>query len=113
MGAVLGLIHVMLRLDHPEELGAGVATAFVATIYGVGAANLIFLPLGTRLSGVAEGLERNRNVVIQGFLLLAEGKPGISIRQSLQSLLPQAHGKAKPAAAPDGEPSGALAGEAA
>ncbi len=48
MGAVLGLIHVMMRLDHPEELGEGIATAFVATIYGVGCANLIFLPLGTR-----------------------------------------------------------------
>jgi chemotaxis protein MotA len=113
MGAVLGLIHVMLRLDHPEELGAGVATAFVATIYGVGAANLIFLPLGTRLTAVAEVLERERNIVIQGFLLLAEGKPGISIRQSLQSLLPQAHGKAKPAAAAGGEPAGAIAGEPA
>ncbi len=44
MGAVLGLIHVMMRLDHPAELGEGIATAFVATIYGVGAANLIFLP---------------------------------------------------------------------
>jgi chemotaxis protein MotA len=113
MGAVLGLIHVMLRLDHPAELGAGVATAFVATIYGVGAANLIFLPLGTRLSAVAEGLERERNIVIQGFLLLAEGKPGIAIRQSLQSLLPKTHGKVKPAVGANGEPAGGLAGEAA
>ena len=46
MGAVLGLIHVMMRLDHPAELGEGIATAFVATIYGVGSANLIALPLG-------------------------------------------------------------------
>ncbi|MDR3520765.1 MAG: flagellar motor protein [Acidocella sp.] len=87
MGAVLGLIHVMMRLDHPEELGEGVATAFVATIYGVGAANLIFLPLGTRFAALAEARAREREIIIQGFVLLAEGKPGILIRQNLQSLL--------------------------
>ncbi len=92
MGAVLGLIHVMMRLDHPEELGEGVATAFVATIYGVGAANLIFLPLGTRFAAVAETRARERDIIIQGFALLAEGKPGILIRQNLQSLLAD-HGK--------------------
>jgi chemotaxis protein MotA len=92
MGAVLGLIHVMLRLDHPEELGEGVATAFVATIYGVGAANLIFLPLGTRFKALAESRARERQIIIRGFLLLAEGKPGILIRQNLQSFLSE-HGK--------------------
>jgi chemotaxis protein MotA len=106
MGAVLGLIHVMLRLDHPEELGAGIATAFVATIYGVGGANLIFLPLGTRLAAMAEARERERHIIIQGFLLIAEGKPGIVIRQTLQSFLTEKKA-AKPAAAasaPMGEP---------
>ncbi|OYV41281.1 MAG: flagellar motor protein [Rhodospirillales bacterium 20-64-7] len=108
MGAVLGLIHVMMRLDHPEELGEGVATAFVATIYGVGAANLIFLPLGTRFAALAETLERERNIIIQGFVLLAEGKPGILIRQNLQSLLAE-HGK-KPSKKPsEAEASGETA----
>ena len=87
MGAVLGLIHVMMRLDHPSELGEGIATAFIATIYGVGFANLIALPLGGRLKSIAKELERERMVVIQGFLLLAEGKPGIVIRQTLKSFL--------------------------
>ncbi len=85
MGAVLGLIHVMMRLDHPDELGEGIATAFIATIYGVGFANLIALPLGARLKSIAKELERERMVVIQGFLLLAEGKPGIVIRQTLKN----------------------------
>jgi chemotaxis protein MotA len=102
MGAVLGLIHVMLRLSHPEELGEGVATAFVATIYGVGFANLVFLPLGNRLKAVAKELERERHVVIQGFVLLAEGKPGIIIRQNLSSFVTEkGKPKAKPAAADD------------
>ena len=87
MGAVLGLIHVMMRLDHPSELGEGIATAFIATIYGVGFANLIALPLGGRLKSIAKEMERERMVVIQGFLLLAEGKPGIVIRQTLKSFL--------------------------
>lgn len=87
MGAVLGLIHVMMRLNHPEELGVGIATAFVATIYGVGAANLIFLPLGTRFSRLAAVCEHERHFMIQGFMLIAEGKPGILIRQTLESFL--------------------------
>jgi chemotaxis protein MotA len=94
MGAVLGLIHVMMRLDHPEELGAGVATAFVATIYGVGAANLIFLPVGTRLSGLAKLRERERQLVIQGFMLIKEGKSGLMIKQTLHSFL-TGHAKGK------------------
>jgi chemotaxis protein MotA len=107
MGAVLGLIHVMMRLNHPEELGAGIATAFVATIYGVGAANLVFLPIGTRFKFMAEAQERNRAIVIQGFVLLAEGKPGIMIRQNLQSFI---HEKAKPKKdAAEEEPAGAPA----
>ena len=93
MGAVLGLIHVMMRLDHPAELGEGIATAFVATIYGVGFANLIALPLGLRLKRLAQELERERHIVIQGFILLAEGKPGIVIRQNLLSFVTD---KAKP-----------------
>jgi chemotaxis protein MotA len=105
MGAVLGLIHVMMRLDHPEELGEGIATAFVATIYGVGFANLIALPLGARLKHLAKELERERHVVIQGFMLLAEGKPGIVIRQNLQSFLESEKPKAKPDTAD--EPAGA------
>jgi chemotaxis protein MotA len=110
MGAVLGLIHVMMRLDHPEELGEGIATAFVATIYGVGFANLVALPVGTRLKAIAGELERERDVVIQGFVLLAEGKPGILIRQHLASFLPHnKKAKAKAAAGDADEPAGAPA----
>jgi chemotaxis protein MotA len=109
MGAVLGLIHVMMRLDHPEELGEGIATAFVATIYGVGAANLVFLPLGTRLKNLAKELAREREVVIQGFVMLAEGKPGMVIKQNLQTFL---HDKPKAKAA-EQEPAGETAGQAA
>lgn len=87
LGAVMGLIHVMMELNHPDRLGGGIATAFVATVYGVGFANLIALPLGARLKSIAKELERERSVVIQGFILLSEGKPGVMIRQTLKNYL--------------------------
>jgi chemotaxis protein MotA len=87
LGAVLGLIHVMTRLDHPAELGPGIATAFTATIYGVGAANLCFLPLSARLASAAAARNRDRQIIVQGFVLLSEGKSGTLIRQNLQSFL--------------------------
>ncbi len=49
IGAVLGLIHVMQSLDDPSKLGAGIATAFVATIYGIGLANILALPIAGKL----------------------------------------------------------------
>ncbi len=109
LGAVMGLIHVMMRLDHPEELGEGIATAFIATVYGVGFANLVALPLGMRLKSIARAAERDRQVVIQGLLLLAEGKPRIVIRQTLQIYLEGEEEEAQPQKAPSsqGEPAAA------
>ena len=49
LGAVLGLIHVMENLDHPEAIGPGIAVAFVATLYGVGSANIFFIPIGKKI----------------------------------------------------------------
>lgn len=85
LGAVMGLIHVMMELNHPDQLGSGIATAFIATVYGVGFANLVALPLGARLKSIAKDLERERFVIIQGFILLSEGKSGIIIRQILKN----------------------------
>jgi chemotaxis protein MotA len=52
LGAVLGLIHVMENLSDPSRLGAGIAVAFVSTVYGVGLANLLFHPVGNKLKGI-------------------------------------------------------------
>jgi chemotaxis protein MotA len=52
LGAVLGLIHVMENLSDPSKLGAGIAVAFVSTIYGVGLANLFFYPVGNKIKGI-------------------------------------------------------------
>jgi chemotaxis protein MotA len=87
LGAVLGLIHVMLRLNHPSELGGGIATAFVATVYGVGSANLIFFPLGHRLKMIAGGRTVYREIATEGFLLLREKTNPRRIRSSLEQML--------------------------
>lgn len=63
LGAVLGLIHVMENLNDPSKLGGGIATAFVATVYGVGSANLIFLPIGSKIKRRL-ALEKERRVLI-------------------------------------------------
>ena len=73
LGAVIGLIHVMGNLTDPAKLGAGVAVAFVATIYGVGSANLILLPLASKLRQRAEAATRRREMLIDAALAVQEG----------------------------------------
>lgn len=73
LGAVLGLIHVMENLTDPSRLGAGIATAFVATIYGVGLANLIFLPLANKLKVHIAREVTYREILVDGLLCIANG----------------------------------------
>lgn len=73
IGAVLGLIHVMSNISDTSKLGSGIAVAFVATIYGVGIANLIFLPLGNRLKKVASDQVRLREMILSGALGIPKG----------------------------------------
>ena len=78
VGAVIGLMRVMQNFSVPADMGQGIATAFVATIYGVGAANLIFLPLATRLRARARVEALRRELMIDGVLALRDGaSPGV------------------------------------
>lgn len=73
LGAVLGLIHVMENLSDPSKLGGGIAVAFVATVYGVGIANLLFLPVATKLKRKL-GVEKERQILIaEGVLSIQAG----------------------------------------
>lgn len=73
LGAVMGLIHVMENLADPSRLGAGIATAFVATVYGVGSANLVFLPIGRKLQGHVSQLIVVRDIFVDGLVGIANG----------------------------------------
>jgi chemotaxis protein MotA len=73
LGAVMGLIHVMENLSDPTKLGAGIAVAFVATIYGVGLANLAYLPMATKLKVHVARHVAYREMMIDGLLGIANG----------------------------------------
>lgn len=87
IGAVLGLIHVMENLSDPSKLGAGIAVAFVATIYGVGLANLILIPLGNKLKAVAQSETQMRAMIIEGLVSISHGENPRHIEAKLQGYL--------------------------
>ena len=73
LGAVMGLIHVMENLSDPTKLGAGIAVAFVATIYGVGLANLVYLPIAGKLRYYIGRMVAAREMLIDGLVGIAVG----------------------------------------
>ena len=84
IGAVMGLMSVMKNLADPSKLGPGIAAAFVATIYGVAAANMIFLPMANKLKGIIHGQSQIRNMLIDGLISIAEGDNPRNIEAKLQ-----------------------------
>ncbi len=73
IGAVIGLIQVMQHLDHMDQVGRGIAVAFVATIYGVGAANIFFLPAAGKLRQRAREDQRLQEMALEGVISIIEG----------------------------------------
>ncbi|MAZ88211.1 MAG: flagellar motor protein [Cellvibrionaceae bacterium] len=88
IGAVMGLIHVMRNLADPNELGPGIAIAFVATIYGVGFANLFLLPIANKIKACVHQQSQYRELIIEGIVSIAEGENPRSIETKLESYLP-------------------------
>jgi chemotaxis protein MotA len=87
IGAVLGLMAVMQNLADPSKLGKGIAAAFVATIYGIGFANLFFLPVASKLKVAIQGMSQAREMVIEGMISIAQGENPRSIEAKLQGYL--------------------------
>ncbi len=83
LGAVLGLMHVMNNLEDPSKLGAGIATAFVATIYGVGFANLFFLPVASKLRTIVSEQIQLKELLLDGIVSIAEGQNPRNIESRL------------------------------
>ncbi|HEY8036507.1 MAG TPA: flagellar motor protein [Methylobacter sp.] len=90
LGAVTGLIHVMQNLTNPGLLGHGIATAFVATIYGVGSANLIFLPVANKLKAHVLALTQAREMLTEGIISIADGENPRNIKLKLGGYLQSA-----------------------
>jgi chemotaxis protein MotA len=84
VGAVLGLIHVMGNLSDPSKLGEGIAVAFVATIYGVSFANLVFFPMGGKLNHLIQSNQRLDEMLIEGLVAISEGENPVVIRAKLE-----------------------------
>ena len=87
IGAVMGLIQVMQNLSDPSKLGAGIAVAFVATIYGLFAANLVMIPLGTRIKFIYQDIFLYKNMIVEGVLSIQAGESPVLIERKLQSFL--------------------------
>ena len=84
LGAVLGLIHVMENLADPSKLGGGIAVAFVATVYGVGSANLFFLPVANKLKSIVHNRSKLQEMQVDGLVAIAEGENPRIIEGRLQ-----------------------------
>jgi chemotaxis protein MotA len=91
IGAVLGLIQVMQHLDKIDEVGKGIAVAFVATLYGVGAANLILLPAAGKLKIRIRDEQIVREMTIEGIVSILEGMNPHMLEEKLLGFLTEAH----------------------
>ncbi len=109
IGAVMGLIQVMQNLADIDEVGRGIAAAFVATIYGVASANIIFLPAAAKLKARAHEMVRVRELILEGILGIAEGVNQKLIRIKLESYIEKtsASKKAQKSTAAAGAPAAA------
>ncbi len=87
LGAVLGLIHVMENLTDPSKLGAGIAVAFVATVYGVGMANLVYLPISGKLKMRKKTMLVAKEIMLVGVISILEGENPRLIEDKLKSYL--------------------------
>lgn len=90
LGAVLGLVHVMQSLAEPAKLGAGIAVAFIATIYGVGSANLLFLPIAGKLKIIIGEQVNMREMLIDGLCMVANAENPRFIETKLKGYVEEA-----------------------
>jgi chemotaxis protein MotA len=87
IGAVLGLMAVMQNLADPSKLGQGIAAAFTATVYGIGLANLFFLPVAGKLKGIVAEQTQVREMVIEGVVSIVLGENPRAIESKLRGFL--------------------------
>ena len=116
IGAVMGLIQVMKHLEDMKEVGQGIAVAFVATVYGVGSANIFFLPAASKMRARVREAALLKEMVLEGVTGIVEGLNPTLIRMKLESFdpHPKPEKNAKPAGGqrtPESSPQTAPAGD--
>jgi chemotaxis protein MotA len=99
IGTVMGLVHVLENLSNPDELGHLIAGAFVATLWGVMTANVMWLPIGSRLARIGQLESTRMELVIEGVLAVQAGANPRVVAQRLESLIPAADRAAEAKAA--------------
>jgi chemotaxis protein MotA len=87
LGTVMGLVRVLSNLSNPNELSAAIAVAFIATLYGVGLANLVWLPIGAKLKGMSKQEVWLREVSREGILSVQAGDNPRIVREKLEAYL--------------------------
>jgi chemotaxis protein MotA len=90
IGTVMGLISVLQKLDQPETLGPAISGAFIATLLGVGIANVVFLPVALRLKQLSEAEVEARYLVLEGILAIQSGDNPRVVEEKLISYVPPA-----------------------
>jgi chemotaxis protein MotA len=98
IGTVMGLVHVLANLDKPATLGPAISSAFVATLWGVLSANVIWLPVAARLNRLSAVEAEEMELVIDGVLAIQAGSNPRLVAQKLRSLLPPDEAKKADAA---------------
>ena len=105
IGTVFGLVHVLENLDEPATLGPAISAAFIATLLGVGIANVVFLPIANRLKQLSAAEREFRMLTIEGILGIQAGDNPRVLTDKLLTFVPPSEREAKdaaPAAAAEG-----------
>jgi chemotaxis protein MotA len=104
LGTVLGLVHVLQNLDQPSTLGPAISGAFIATLYGVASANVVFLPVASKLQSIADAETSLRELTIEGLLAIQAGDNPRVVGDKLEAFVPPEERRAvKAAEAPAGK----------
>lgn len=87
IGTVMGLVNMLANVDEPSSMGPAIATAFLATLYGVASANLLFLPLGTKLAARSIEELHQREILLEGLMSMQAGLSPMVVEERLKSFL--------------------------
>lgn len=87
LGTVMGLVHVLSNLESPETLGPSIALAFIATLYGVGSANILWLPIAEKLKNLSKKEVLLKELMLEGIMSIQAGYNPILIRERLTAFL--------------------------